>query len=269
MSLSEGCLHQSAPGKRSFRHTQELNLCRPPASITWLSVVQWVTIQVFLLSLGTERCLIRHLKATVNLYRPHHKWFFSRLSDLKHQLVSIHTYYLSLIKAVSSESKILSYARKCWCSPMNKKDIYVLSFFKRHPVKCLPLHLFCNSRSMQSSSPEDALHWDWWSCSEASLFPRSSVGGQQWHLSWCCSSHWPGQLHLMPALTPGSCMASLNALLSDGVDAPRPASLTGPKAPGPQKCMFSLAQKSSFSTTESMHKSMEGSVLLRGRQVDR
>lgn len=59
------------------------------------------TFFFFKFSLGTERCLIRHLKATVNLYRPHHKWFFNQLSDLKHQLVSIHTYYLPLIKNIS------------------------------------------------------------------------------------------------------------------------------------------------------------------------
>lgn len=90
-------------GGRSFGHTQELNLFRLPTWINWLSIVQWVTIHFFFFkfSLGTERCLIRHLKATVNLYRPHHKWFFNQLSDLKHQLVSIHTYYLPLIKNIS------------------------------------------------------------------------------------------------------------------------------------------------------------------------
>ena len=38
--------------KTSFRHAQEWNLCRPLASITWLSVVQWVTIQGFFILTG-------------------------------------------------------------------------------------------------------------------------------------------------------------------------------------------------------------------------
>ena len=167
---------------------------------------------------------------------------------------------------------------------MNKKNIYVLSFFKRHPVKCLPTRLFS---SMQSSSPEDTLRWDWWSCSEASLFPRPSVGrgvgrgvlwgGDLWRLSWCCSAHGPGQLCLSwppwllgrawPLWTPFS--------RTEWTLHSQPLSRV-PRLPAHRSACFLLAQKSSFCTTESKQKSMEGSASrlsreggpLRGRWMD-
>lgn len=103
----------------------------------------------FLFSLGTGRCLIGHLKATVNLYRPHHKWFFNQLSDLKHQLVSIHTYYLSLIKAFRSESKFFPIQERVDVL-LRIRGIHIFSSFKKDILPNSALYVLFNHASMRS-----------------------------------------------------------------------------------------------------------------------
>lgn len=91
----------SSGGKKSFGHIWIINQFKLATVIIWLNREHWA-VGHFLCSQETGRCLIRHLKATVNLCRSLCKGLFNQLSDLQHQLISIHTYYLSLIKAFGS-----------------------------------------------------------------------------------------------------------------------------------------------------------------------